>query len=158
MRKLLFTVLLFTSCCLFAETLTGTVRWIMDGDTFDLRNGDKSTIIRLWGVDAPEKDQPGSKRAVDALIDLIGRKRVQVEVVEHDRYGRVVGKVYYRKIYVNEELLRRGCAWWYKQYAPDAKDLEQAYRFAFDNRIGLWAYNNNVPPWEYRANKKQEEK
>jgi len=156
MRKsLLICLMLLTAALIRAETLTGTVRWIMDGDTFDLRNGDKSTTIRLWGIDAPEKDQPGHKRALDAMIDLVARKLVRVEVIDRDKYGRVVGRVYYRKIYVNEEMLRRGCVWWYKRYAPEAKDLEKAFKFAVENRIGMWAYDDNVEPEKWRIAHKE---
>ena len=37
------------------EPLSGPVAHIVDGDTFDMAG----LRIRLWGIDAPEDDQPG---------------------------------------------------------------------------------------------------
>lgn len=46
--------------------LTGEVR-IIDGDTFDLGNN----RIRLWGIDAPERDDAMGPRSTDHLRDLL---------------------------------------------------------------------------------------
>jgi hypothetical protein len=51
---------------------------------------------------------------------------------------------------LNRELVREGYAWWYKQYSKDASlgVLEGEARAA---KRGLWADQNPVPPWEWRA-------
>ncbi len=132
-----------------AETIKGSCLWVKDGDTFVLRSGDKVYDIRLFGVDAPEKKQPGGKDAEMFLVRLIGRKQVKVEVTGKD-HGRLVGKVYYGKIYINHELVELGHAWHDKRYAPKDKDLAAAQSKAKDHKRGLWLDPAPVPPWEWR--------
>ena len=72
-------------------------------------------------------------------------------VVDTDRYGRTVGRVFVGQTDVNAALVRQGAAWVYRQYAHDPAllVLEQAAR---DDRRGLWALPEaeRVPPWEWR--------
>ena len=65
MKKFFFLLIIYGS--LFAacagENLYGTALWIVDGDTILLRRKNQLTTVRLWGIDAPEKKQPGGKAA-----------------------------------------------------------------------------------------------
>lgn len=70
------------------QEVSGLVTHIADGDTIRL-NGIK---IRLWGVDAPEKEQPGFTEAGDFLKDAIQFKMISCTVHEHDKYGRLVAQ------------------------------------------------------------------
>lgn len=85
------------------QALTGTVRWVVDGDTFDLRDKQKRTHrVRLLGIDAPElahdgvKAQCGATKAKRALAGLLPAG-ISVVVVfdaragDHDRFGRDLG-------------------------------------------------------------------
>ena len=71
------------------------------------------------------------------------------EQVDIDHYGRIVGKVYLDKLYINAEMVRSGYAWFYRKYGKDLTlcDLENEARV---NRFGLWTYANPTPPWEWR--------
>lgn len=133
------------------ETITGRAIWVMDGDTLNLQKSDKTwQIVRLYGVDAPEKDQAYGPEATQRLIDLIGRKRIKIQPVDTDRYGRTVAKVYVGKNYVNEEMISSGAAWWYKQYAPEDAELEAAEADARAQKVGLWNDPDPMPPWRFR--------
>lgn len=57
----------------------------IDGDT--LRIGDER--IRLFGIDAPERSDPGGPAATSALQRLLDLG-VTCEAVDTDRYGRTV--------------------------------------------------------------------
>jgi endonuclease YncB( thermonuclease family) len=46
-------------------------------------------------------------------------KEVRVMVVDTDRYGRTVGRVYTDALDVNSEMVRQGAAWWYRKYNRD---------------------------------------
>jgi len=75
-----------------------------------------------------------------------------VSPVTTDRYGRTVGLVYTDGKCLNEQLIKSGFAWLYKQYCnqsmcSDWQRLEQAAR---DGKPGLWSMPSPVPPWEYR--------
>lgn len=134
-----------------AETESGRAIWVMDGDTLNMQKSDKTwQIVRLYGVDAPEKDQAYGPEATQHLIGLIGRKRIKIQPAATDRYGRTVAKVYVGKVYVNEEMIRSGSAWWYRQYAPRDTDLAEAESEAKKGGTGLWANPDPVPPWKFR--------
>jgi hypothetical protein len=64
---ILFLLLAFS---LAAESISGKVTLIYDGDTFLMQDGLKSVEIRLWGIDAPEYKQSGG-RGTKFLIRLI---------------------------------------------------------------------------------------
>ena len=59
-----------------------------DGDT--MRAGDLR--IRIWGIDAPERGDPGGARATEALRSLITGQRLTCEDMGPDRYGRTVAR------------------------------------------------------------------
>ena len=66
--------------------LTGLIA--TDGDT--MRAGDVK--IRLWGIDAPERGDPGYRASKDALRDLIEGQTLACDEMYLDRYGRTVAR------------------------------------------------------------------
>ena len=73
-------------------------------------------------------------------------------MLDTDRYGRIVGRVFAGAQDANAELVRRGAAWVYRRYSRDPAllGLEEAARAEGQ---GLWALPEpeRVPPWEWRA-------
>ncbi len=138
-----------------AETLTGKVVAISDGDTLTMLQDKQQIKIRLSEIDTPEKSQPYGTKAKQALSDLVFGKLVRIEVVTIDRYGRTVGKVYLEDLDINAELVRYGHAWVYRRYAKDKTlfDLETEAR---ENQFGLWALpeEQRIAPWEWRRGKR----
>ncbi len=134
---------------LSAETLTGKVVHIADGDTFTMLIDRGQVKIRLSEIDTPEKRQDFGNKAKKALAALVFDKTVNVVVVTVDRYKRTVGRVYVNGLDVNAKLVQDGYAWVYRRYAKDEVlyELEAEAKAA---RRGLWADDNPVPPWEYR--------
>lgn len=63
---------------------------VIDGDTF--RTSRRKHPVRLAGVNAPERKEPGGAAATKALEKLIGGKSVDVETVGRS-YRRAVAKV-----------------------------------------------------------------
>ena len=77
-----------------AETITGRVVGISDGDTLTLLDANNTQHkIRLSGIDSPEKGQPFGQVCKQSLSDLAYDRVVAVESTKLDRYGRVIGKV-----------------------------------------------------------------
>lgn len=132
---------------------------VTDGDTLKvLREGAHEVRIRLNGIDAPEKAQPYGSRAKRQLSGLVFGKRVRVHVVDHDRYGRTVAEVRTQDgRSANEEQVRAGCAWWYRQYAPKETRLEALETEARAARRGLWADKEPIAPWEWRKRERPAE-
>lgn len=150
----LCTLLLVTLC--HAEEITGRVVHVADGDTITVLDGDKvQHKVRLAGIDAPEKAQPFGQRSRESLEDLVAGRTVVVETHKKDRYGRYVGKVILNSRDVNLEQIRRGMAWFYREYAheqsaPDRQSYEQAEIDARASRVGLWVDKAPNAPWDYR--------
>jgi micrococcal nuclease len=129
----------------------GRVVRVLDGDTVEVQVGDELRRIRVAGIDAPERAQPWSKRAREALAARVAGKQVRINAIATDRYGRTVGEIYADNACVGCELVRDGHAWAYRGYEPDPVllELEDQARSA---RRGLWglAESERTPPWEWR--------
>ena len=55
-----------------------------------------SALIRLQGIDAPERKQPYGRTSGRSLSALVAGKQVRVEYDKRDRYGRIIGVVWVR--------------------------------------------------------------
>jgi micrococcal nuclease len=148
-------LLVLSACCCFAETITGVVVGVHDGDTLTLLTAEKEEVkVRLWGIDAPELGQAYGKASKESLSDLAFNKSAGVEEKGKDRYGRVIGVVLVDGKNVNLAQVEAGFAWWYWQYAKRAADLEVAENRARSKGVGLWADKSPVPPWQWRKDEK----
>ena len=139
-----------------AETLTGRVVGIADGDTLTLLDATKTQHkIRLAGIDSPEKGQAFGEHCKKSLSDLVYDRVVAVESSKFDRYGRQIGKVFVDSGDVNLEQILRGCGWHYKKYQNE-QSLEDRLAYnaaevsARAGRVGLWTDRAPVAPWEWR--------
>jgi endonuclease YncB( thermonuclease family) len=138
-----------------AQTVTGKVVGISDGDTITLLTPERSQLkVRLDGIDAPEEGQEFSAASKRALSSLVAGKTVTLQVSGTDRYGRALGTILADGQNVNLLMVRAGFAWHYVKYSDDPA-LAAAERTARAERRGLWAGFNPTAPWDYRALKKQ---
>ncbi len=159
MRKALVCLLLALACTAHAETITGRVVGVADGDTITVLDANKvQHKIRLSGIDAPEKKQPFGNRSKESLSDLAFDKTVNVETSKRDKYGRQIGKVLVNGRDVNLVQIERGMAWFYRRYQREqSTDDRRLYEAAEDaaraGKRGLWRDADPVPPWEFRRNK-----
>ncbi|MCS4169377.1 endonuclease YncB(thermonuclease family) [Salinibacter ruber] len=133
------------------QTFTGRVVEVTDGDTFGLRRSIGGTVtIRLQGVDAPESAQSYGTAATRAARQYVGGKSVRVSVEEIGRYGRAVARIKVQGTDLGAMLIRRGLAWHYRQYAPNATEYARLERQAQNAGRGLWSQANPTAPWEWR--------
>ena len=160
-------LLLLSATNVLADTLTGQVIGVTDGDTIKVLDGDKQQHkIRLAGLDAPEKSQPFGQRSKENLSRMVFGKEVDVLWSKRDRYGRIVGKVKVsepgcqrpecaKTLDVGLAQVSDGLAWWYRKYAKeqsvrDARAYEEAEQQARARRVGLWLDAHPTPPWDWR--------
>jgi endonuclease YncB( thermonuclease family) len=155
-RVLVFIALAVLTTTSNADTLTGRVVGVADGDTLTVLDASNTQYkIRLAGIDSPEKKQSFGQVCKQSLSDLSYGRTVAIESNKLDRYGRVIGKVLVDGQDMNLEQIRRGCGWHYKRYQNEQiLDDRLAYNAAEESarasRVGLWADRNPVPPWEWR--------
>lgn len=133
------------------KPLEGTVTGVQDGDTLEVTIGGKVVVVRLQGVDCPEDGQAFSAKAKQYTMAYTMGKKVTVQKVTIDKYGRMIALVFLEdgKSF-NEELVRVGYAWHFKLYSNDEK-LAQLEKEAQKKRLGLWVEDSPVAPWDYKA-------
>lgn len=70
----------------------GTVVGVSDGDTITvLTDGKEQVKVRVYGVDCPEKRQDFGTKAKQCTSEKVFGKRVEVDPVTIDKYGRTIG-------------------------------------------------------------------
>ncbi|MCL7048540.1 hypothetical protein MKW94_004220 [Papaver nudicaule] len=113
----------------------------------------KKYRVRFRGIDCPESKMPFGQEAKQELTKLVQGKCLLIHAYEEDRYGRIVGDIYCNGKFVQEVMLKKGCAWHYTAYdkRPELAKWEKEARAA---RVGLWAATNPEMPWEWRKNKR----
>jgi len=122
------------------------VRWVIDGDTVVLENGQK---VRYAGINAPEirhEDQPAEPfgyAALKANIRLVKHRKVFLEWPKQrrDRFGRLLAYVFLPDgTFVQAVLVKRGLA--FVCYEPPNlkyyQDLLRLQRQALQAGRGLW--------------------
>lgn len=133
------------------DAIEGWVERISDGDTVRLSVVGRDPItIRLYGIDAPERDQPYGNTAAQALSRKIDGARVSAVARNTDQYGRLVATLFKDGNNINLEMVTEGHAWWYQNYARNEQALDNAERHARAAERGLWADRNPVEPWVWR--------
>lgn len=122
---------------------------VVDGDTIEVRLGGKEQRVRYIGINTPESVDPRrpverfGKEASVRNRELVQGKTVRLErdVSETDRHGRLLRYVWVDGALVNETLVREGFAR-AVSYPPDVKYQERlraAEREARAANRGQWA-------------------
>lgn len=118
---------------------------VIDGDTVELEGGIR---VRYIGIDTPETVNPNTtvecfgQEASNKNKELVEGKNVRLEkdVSEADKYGRLLRYIYVDDIFVNDYLVRQGYAN-ASSYPPDVKyqdKFRQAETEAREYNRGLW--------------------
>lgn len=131
----------------------GTVRTVLDGDSFVLESG---LVVRLASIEAPRlrTTDPASVASRDALSALLSGKRVQLRYggLRRDSRGRALAQVFAQSgdsaVWVQQVLLQQGQArvHTYQDNRAGVVDMWTAERSARNARRGLWA----VPAYQIR--------
>jgi len=130
-----------------------TVVRVVDGDTVELEGGHR---VRYIGIDTPETKHPEEPvewmgpEAAAKNEELVGGKIVKLEkdVSETDKYGRLLRYVWVGDVMVNAELVRLGYAQ-VSTYPPDVKYADyflKLQREAREAGRGLWGSTPTLQP------------
>ena len=140
---LIVIIFLLPLCSCASPPDTARVIRVIDGDTIVIE-GDYR--VRYIGIDAPELyPQPEAYgiEAWQANRQLVEGKTVRLErdVSERDKYGRLLRYVYVDGIFINAELVREGLAR-AEAYLPDTKHQDYLEGMEAEARFvgrGIWA-------------------
>ncbi len=110
-RIILGAFLLLAAPIAFANSLTGKVVKITDGDTLYVLDANyEQHKIRLAEIDAPERKQAYGLASRKHLLSIVAGKQVMIEYKKRDRYGRILGKVWVNGVDVCLEQVKAGFA------------------------------------------------
>lgn len=153
MIALLCGILLAATASESSDIAAVSASWIHDGDTFRVTVLNRAVVdCRLWGIDAPELDQPWGKVSRSALIALLIKRKLTITKVG-ESYNRMVVKADRRGVDVALFMLKMGLAWADKKYSPP-EDYIKAEAEARAEKRGLWSEKKPIPPWEWRNRRK----
>ena len=133
---------------------------VVDGDTIKIN----SKKIRLYGIDAPEKKQKCKKTyltisfmsftkdymcgevSTQKLIKKINNQKLNCNIIDVDRYKRLIGECFKRNINLNSWMVSNGYAVAYRKYSKKYVSDEIN---AKKNKLGIWQGKFEMP-WDYR--------
>lgn len=157
LTKYVFFFVTIFSGSLCAAEIQGKVIRVLDGDTIEVKTLPAKIVVyevpirvRLINIDAPEKKQAFGRWSANQLKALLAGQSVTVSYTQTDRYGRIVGRVFTTNgTDASRFMVQSGAAWVYERYNAD-ESLPALQREAQEQKLGLWADTNPVPPWEWR--------
>lgn len=159
--KNIFAIFVFLLIPAIAQAWPGTVLHVSDGDTITVApGGDSGTpvVVRLYGIDAPEKAQPGGQESKAWLQERLP-KDSSVEIVTYstDKYGRAVSLVVLDKKTINADAVSHGQAWVYDKFCKMSfcRKWKKAQKRAKKDGAGLWADANATSPWKWREEQRE---
>ena len=133
---------------------------VVDGDTIKIN----SKKIRLYGIDAPEKKQKCKKTyltisfmsftkdymcgevSTQKLIKKINKQKLNCNILDVDRYKRLIGECFKRNTNLNSWMVSNGYAVAYRKYSKKYVSDEIN---AKNNKLGIWQGKFEMP-WDYR--------
>ena len=139
--------------------ITGFAK-VVDGDTIKIN----SKKIRLYGIDAPEKKQKCKKTyltisfmsftkdymcgelSTQKLIKKINKQKLNCNILDVDRYKRLIGECFKRNINLNSWMVSNGYAVAYRKYSKKYVSDEIN---AKNKKLGIWQGKFEMP-WDYR--------
>lgn len=146
------------------RVIEGTVTKVSDGDTIQVTDQHGTKVkVRLYGIDAPETakgskpGQPYGDESFQALRKKVDRQRVRLDVMDIDKYKRLVAIAWLSNRNINREMIADGHAWAYRKYLDRAHASEWVSEEGQARKAGkgLWRQGGNVqPPWEFRKSLK----
>ncbi len=141
------------------RTVEGTVVKVSDGDTIQVVTREQTKLkVRLYGIDAPETPkpkkpgQPFGNKSWQALKQKVEGRQVRLDIVNIDRYRRMVSIVWVDGRNINLEMVKEGYAEAYREYLkpPFRSSFLSAEREAQQGRRGIWVLAEYERPQDFR--------
>lgn len=109
---------------------------VINGDSFKISN--KQTV-RLASLDAPAKDLCFGAEAAKALTEKIENKRVILNDLRTDRYGRIIAQVHINGMHVNNFMIKNGFAESTRQAGEETANIKIANEYAREKKVGIFS-------------------
>ena len=145
MRKL---ILLLSLVCIVG--CTETIVKCKDSDTYVLESKE---VIRLFDCDGIESKQFMGKDAKKFADSVLVGKKVKLSRKGKDKYGRTLAAVYVEGESMANLLVSNGYAYVYTRYTNN-EELINRFNYAKFNKVGVFKYDNQISPAEFRKQSK----
>lgn len=146
--------------------LEGRVHRIWGGDSFEFGDSNELHYIMIRGVDSPKPGQPYFDEAKEHLIKSISGRTSRLSIVGRDQMMREFADVFSClktpegtsqgketadaiETNIGLNLIQNGFGWYDGMEFEGSEALKQAELEAREKRIGLWAQDNPVAPWDF---------
>lgn len=134
--------------------INGKVTKVVDGDTMEITTQENKTfIVRLWGIDSPEKKQSFGIQAKEFIEVKILNQQAEFDLISVGKYDRNIGKLFLRnkenqRVDVAVVLLFNGFAHCSTQNIEDPYFTHE-YSAKY-SKIGLWSEKDAISPRDFR--------
>ena len=140
---------------------------VTDGDTIKVAINGMEIIVRLVGIDAPERGkkknapgQPYSRKATKYLASLVLNKTITIKEYGTDRYKRILGVVFVNGTNANLEMVKAGLAEVYRGRQPrwlNIKIYQEAEAGAERAKLNMWSLDDKyISPKEWRKMRRKD--
>ncbi|WLE95915.1 MAG: thermonuclease family protein [Candidatus Electrothrix communis] len=132
-------------------TISAVVSKILNSDTLETnKKGHKR--ISLYGIDAPEEDQPFGKEAKDFFRKKVFKKKIKEKVYDKKDDGTDIALVFAGGKNINELMIKAGYAWVYQPSCDESfcDDWVRYEEEAKAQKKGLWGGSGRIAPWIWR--------
>jgi endonuclease YncB( thermonuclease family) len=143
---------------------------IISGDNITVNSEGTQINVQLYGMEAPAMPQinkthswlrkPGQPYAREAFISLANKilhQQVKLGIVQivsspQPPYLQAIATVRMDGRNINLEMVAEGMGWASRAFPdqPYAAEYAHAQGHARARKLGLWAQNNPLPPWEFK--------
>ena len=147
-RLLLYIVFVIPES-MYSQSFTGRIVRVIDGDILLFQTADSTFTVHLYGTDAPEYGQAFGEQTV-AYLEKYLWTEASVQLKEDLSREETSVFLFIKGTNINKDLVKNGYAWYDRPHAIDA-ELARAEEDARKKKLGLWAGNNPVSPWNFRA-------
>lgn len=150
---------LVSSDAVAGRLIKGVVVKVSDGDTIQIMTPEQTKLkVRLYGIDAPETSkpnrpgQPFGEESTEALKRKLFGKCVTIDLVDVDKYRRLVCVVFQDGRNINIEMVREGFAEAFIEYLkkPFQDEFLEAEYKAKAERRGIWSLPDYERPRNFR--------
>ena len=135
----------------WAQNFAARVVSVSDGDTVWVTpvQSQRRQKLRMQGMDAPERCQPGGEASTRALRELLLNQTVEVEVSGKDDYQRGLARIRYQGKDVGAFMVSQGHAWSYR-FKSDPGPYVREEQAARQARLGVFAQARAERPYDFR--------
>ena len=135
----------------WAQNFAARVVSVSDGDTVWVTpvQSQRRQKLRMQGMDAPERCQPGGEASTRALRELLLNQTVEVEVSGKDDYQRGLARIRYQGKDVGAFMVSQGHAWSYR-FKSDPGPYVREEAAARQARLGVFAQARPERPYDFR--------